>query len=241
MFHPVRLGIVAVGIGTGFLAAEVPIAASAADGPTRMEYQVQHSKYGDVGTYTNIVDKNADSTTVNTQGRIKVSILGIPAYRQEFDRVERWKGSRLVNFHGVTTENGKKTEVNGAAQGDHFTVIAPAGTVAAPTDVRPANPWSDKVLMGDTILTPEEGRVEKVGVSGGETVPVMVNGHSVSTRHYRIQRLDTQKRYELWFDGEGVPIRFADISPKETITFNLSQCEGAAVCPLLKDQNFAQR
>jgi endonuclease YncB( thermonuclease family) len=240
MFIPVRLGVVAVGVATGFL-AEVPISASAADAPTRMEYRVQHSKYGDVGSYTNTVEKNADGTTVNTQGRIKVSILGIPAYRQEFDRVERWKGSRLVNFHGETTQNGKKTVVNGIAEGDHFTVVTPTATTTAPTDVRPANPWSDKLLMGDTILTPEEGHVEKVDVSGGETVPVMVNGHSVETHHYRIQRPDGQKRYELWFDGEGVPIRFADISPKETITFNLSQCEGAAVCPLLKDQTFAQR
>jgi hypothetical protein len=204
-------------------------------------YQVQHSKYGDVGSYTNIVEKDADNTTVNTQGRIKVSVLGIPAYRQEFDRVERWKGSRLVNFHGVTTENGKRTEVNGAAQGDHFTVSAPAGTIAAPTNVKPANPWSDAVLNVDTILTPEEGRVEKVSVSGGETMALTVNGHSVETHHYRIQRLDQPRQYELWFDGEGIPVRFADVSPKETITFNLSQCEGAAVCPLLKDQNFARR
>jgi hypothetical protein len=206
-----------------------------------MVYQVQHSKYGDVGSYTNTVEKNGDGTTVNTQGHIKVSVLGIPAYRQDFDRTEHWKGSRLVNFHGQTTENGKKSEVNGIAEGDHFTVVAPAGTATAPMDVRPANPWSDKVLMGDTILTTEQGHVEKVGVSGGETVPLTVNGHSVDTRHYRIQRPDAQKRYELWFDEDGVPIRFADISPKETITFNLSQCEGAAVCSLFRDQTLARR
>ncbi len=52
-------------------------------------YPVQHPKYGDVGTYTNTIEKAADSTTVSTQGRIKVSVLGIPVYRQSFDRVER--------------------------------------------------------------------------------------------------------------------------------------------------------
>jgi len=45
----------------------------------------------------------------HTQGRIKVSVLGVPAYRQSFDRVERWDGPRLVSFHSVTTENGKRT------------------------------------------------------------------------------------------------------------------------------------
>ncbi len=59
-------------------------------------YPVQHPKYGDVGTYTNTIEKAADSTTVSTQGRIQVSVLGIPAYRQSFDRVERWNGPSLA-------------------------------------------------------------------------------------------------------------------------------------------------
>jgi hypothetical protein len=239
MFGPARFRFVAIGLVIGILAGEVTVPASAApEAPIRMLYRVQHSKYGDVGSYTNTIEKDADITTVNTQGLIKVSVLGIPAYSQVFDRVERWKGSRLVNFHGV---NGKRIEVNGSAQGDHFTLSTPAGTIAAPINLKPANPWSDAVLSSDSILTPEEGRVEKVSVSGGEPAPVIINGHSFDTRHYQIQRLGGPKRYEVWFDGEGIPVRFADISPTETITFNLSQCEGAAVCPLLTEQNFARR
>jgi hypothetical protein len=206
-----------------------------------MVYQVRHSKYGDIGRYTNTVETNAGSTTVKTQGHIKVSILGIPAYRQDFDRTEHWDGSRLVKFHGETTENGKKVEVNGSAEGDHFRLVAPSGTTTAPMDVRPANPWSDKMLTGETLLKPDQGRLERVAVTGGETEPLMVNGRSVATRHYRIQRPDPENRYEVWFDADGVPVRFADISLKETITFDLSQCEGAAICALLRDQTIAQR
>ena len=227
-------------VAVGVLTGQVPLSAWA-ESPTRMVYQVRHSKYGDIGSYTNTVEQNADSTTVKTQGHIKVSILGIPAYRQDFDRTEHWKGSRLLNFHGETTENGKKTEVNGVAEGDHFKLVAPWGTATAPMDVRPANPWSDKMLNGETILTPDKGQLERVALTGGETVPLMVNGRSVAARHYRIQRPDPQNRYELWFDDDGVPVRFAEISPKETITFDLSQCEGAAVCALLRDQTIAQR
>jgi hypothetical protein len=141
----------------------------------------------------------------------------------------------------VTTENGKASEVNGAAEGDHFTLRTQAGTIAAPANVKPANPWSDALVSADTIVTPDEGRVEKVSVSGGEAAPITIYGHSVETRHYRIQRPDGAKRYEVWLDGEGVPVRFADISPKETITFNLSECEGAAVCLSLNEQSLAKR
>ena len=236
-----RFRFVAIGFAACVVAGEASVpASSAAEPATRLVYRVQHSEHGDVGTYTNTVEKSADATTVNTQGRIKVSVLGIPAYSQSFDRVERWKGSRLVNFHGVTTENGKRTEVNGAAEGDHFTLRTSAGAVAAPANVKPAKPWSDVLLSADTILTPDEGRVEKVRVSGGEAAPITINGRSVGTRHYRIQRSEG-KRYEVWLDGEGVPVRFADISPKETVTFNLSECEGAAVCRSLNGQSLAKR
>ena len=64
--------------------------------------------------------------------------------------------------------------------------------------------------------------------------------HSIESRHYRIERPEG-KRYEVWIDGEGVPVRFADISSKETITFNLSECEGASVCRSLNGQSLAKR
>ena len=82
--------------------------------------------------------------------------------------------------------------------------------------------------------------MEKVSVSGGEPAPIMINGHSLETRHYRIQRPEG-KRYEVWLDGDGVPVRFADISPKETISFDLSECQGAAVCLSLNGQSLAKR
>jgi hypothetical protein len=240
MFGPARFRFVAIGLAAGILAGEVTVPASAAtEAPMRMVYRVQHSKYGDVGSYTNTIEKDADITSVNTQGRIKVSVLGIPAYSQAFDRVERWQGSRLVNFHGVTTDNGKRIEVTGAAEGDHFTLTTPTGTIGAPANVKLANPWSDALLSADTIVTPEEGGVEKVSVSDGESAPITINGHSIDTRHYRIQRQGGPKRFEVWLDGEGIPVRFADVSPSETLTFNLSECEGAAVCPLLIQQALA--
>jgi hypothetical protein len=204
-----------------------------------MVYRVHHSKYGDVGTYINTIDKNADTTTVNTQGRIKVSLLGIPVYSQTFDRVERWQGSRLMNFQGVTTDNGKRIDVTGVADGDHFSLTTPTGAISAPANVKLANPLSDTLLSAETIVIPEEGSVEKVSVSGGESAPITINGHSISTRHYQIQRQGGPKRFEVWLDGDGIPIRFADVSPTETITFNLSECEGATVCPSLIPQTLA--
>lgn len=233
---PGKLRLLAATLALGTLAGAVPALTAeetpAKDTPTKMVYQVQHSKHGNVGTYTNTIEENAGTTTVKTQGRMKVSVLGIPAYRQEFDRVERWMGPRLVNFSGVTTENGKRTEVTGTAEGDHFALNTPSGTVTAPAGVKTANPWSEAILNADTVMAPQEGKVEMVSVTGGETVPVAINGHNVMTRHYQVKRLGGPKRYEVWFDDQGIPVRFADVSPSDTVTFNLSECEGSAVCGL---------
>jgi hypothetical protein len=214
---------------------------SADEAPTKLVYRVNHSKYGDIGTYSNTIQKSANEASVRTQGQVTVSILGITAYRQSFDRTERWQGTRLVDFHGITTEDGKRTEVRGTAEGDHFALSTPRGTVAAPGDVKPANPWSEDLLRSENILTPEDGKLERVAVSGGEGVPIMANGQRVQTRHYQIIRSGGAKRYEIWFDEEGVPVRFADISPDETVTFNLSECQGTGNCARYNKEEFARR
>lgn len=211
-------------------------AAHAATGSQRLEYRVQHSKYGEVGTYTNTVERNGDSTTVSSKGRIKVSLLGIPVYSQQFERTERWNGAKLMSFRGVTTENGKKNELSGSAEGENFVLRTPTGTEMAPSTVRPANPWSDTVLGGDMIFTPDEGKLEKVRVTAGKDEPLVINGQTVQARHYRIERSEGDKYYEVWLDGEGVPVKFADAGPKETVTFSLASCEGAAVCRVLEPQ-----
>jgi len=40
--------------------------------------------------------------------------------------------------------------------------------------------------------------------------------------------------------ADGVPIRFADIQSEETISFDLSECQGAAVCLSLNGTSLAK-
>ena len=47
-------------VGTGN-----PAAAYAADGARQLVYQVQHSVFGDIGTYTNQIQKSGPAMTVN--------------------------------------------------------------------------------------------------------------------------------------------------------------------------------
>src|SRR5258705_8606651 len=74
--------------------------------PERMVYRVQHARYGNIGTYSNAVEKAGNITTVTTEAHIAVSILGVVLYRQDIARQERWNAGRPVSFPGGTTGNG---------------------------------------------------------------------------------------------------------------------------------------
>src|SRR5215510_856381 len=134
----------------------------------KLVYEVRHATYGSIGTYTNSVDTNGNQTTVTTEGRIRVSILGIVLYRQDFDRVERWVGERLMSFEGLTNTNGRATEVTGKAEGDSFAISSPIGTFMAPAMVKLANPWSETSLKGETMMTPDRGQIEDIKVKPAE-------------------------------------------------------------------------
>ena len=190
--------------------------------PERMVYRVQHSRYGNIGTYSNAVEKAGNVTTVTTEAHIAVSILGVVLYRQDVARQERWNADRLVAFHGVTTVNGKSYELTGNADGDRFVLMSPDGPIVAPASVKLANPWSADVLRGDTLITPDRGRIENVQVKGGEETSLAINGRPTRTKHYEINRLDGTKRYEIWLDDQGTPVQFITYNPNGMVTFTLT-------------------
>jgi hypothetical protein len=219
MSRPILTFALLMTLSAGPIAQAAPAASA---NPQRLVYTIRHSRYGAIGTYSNAVERTGDGTTVTTEAHIRVSIIGVVLYRQDVSRQERWKDDRLVSFHGVTTVNGHPLELTGAAQGDRFMLMSPEGDIVAPANVRLANPWSPDVLHGDTLLTPDRGRMEKVQVKGGEETSVTIAGRPVRAKRYEIDRLDGQKRYEVWLDERGTPVMFTSYNMDAAITFTLT-------------------
>jgi Domain of unknown function (DUF6134) len=187
----------------------------------QLVYNVQHSKYGKIGTYTNTIEHQGDMTSITTDAKLAVSVLGVNLYRQNISRREIWLGNRIVHFHGVTTENGKAVELIGKAEGDHFAIMTPNGTTNAPADVRLANPWSRQAVDGDVILTPDSGRLETVTMTGKEQVTLNIGRRQVRTEHTQVLRGGGPGRYDVWLDEKGTPIQFRVVGD-DTITFTLA-------------------
>jgi hypothetical protein len=200
--------------------------------PMQLTYQVTHSTYGNIGTYSNAIEPGVGgATTVQTQAHIAVKVLGVTLHREDAQRTERWQGNRLISFAGVTNKGGAPVVVRGEARGDNFVINSPQGTVTAPATVHPANPWSANFLSSNTMMRPDSGKLERVRVSGGGEVMVEIDGRPVRARRYEVTG---ESRYAVWIDDQGVPIKFAADDGGGEVTFTLASCTGCGVIPAMQ-------
>lgn len=184
------------------------------------EYRIIHPTYGDVGTYTNQVERVGNDTRVTSELRIAVRVLGIVIYRQEAQRSEHWQGQKLVSFDGVTVTNGEPMKVHGEARDGGFAITGPAGTVMAPATIHPSNPWSPMVLDAEFMMSTRTGQVLRAHVSGGETEPVALAGTTLRLHQYEVV---SDKQQFVWFDDNGTPIAFRTAEHGTPVDFILQR------------------
>jgi Family of unknown function (DUF6134) len=196
------------------------VASVALAAPEIYEYRVVHASHGEIGRYANIVDRRGKDTEVRTELHIAVTILGITAYRQDAERVERWHGERLTSFDGTTVTNGERIQVHGEARSGGFAVTTPAGTVMAPADVHPSNPWSAMVLKTDTVMSTRTGKLFHGIIAGGERKLMQLAGKIMALRQYEIT---TDKHELVWLDDQGTPVAFRTKEDGDDIDFILER------------------
>lgn len=172
--------------------------------PLVLQYQIKSPIYGDIGTYTNSIEKAGATTTVHTAVHVLVKILGMVMYREDTARTEHWQGDRLVSFHSVTQKNGRTYDVTGEAQGGAFVVTGPAGTFKAPADVQPPNPWSVRCLKSNTMLSSLSGRIFSAHILDRGQDVLSVAGQKYRAHEYEIT---TDRRHLVWFNDLGVPLQ----------------------------------
>jgi len=205
----------------GVVGAGVAVDKSAnAQAVEQLRYKVTHSIYGDIGTYTNTVQKSGNVTTIRTSVHFKVSMLGVVMHREDAERVERWQGDRLVYFDGTTDKNGKAIEVKGEAKGNAFVIQTPSGIISAPPTIHPANPWSAASLTSNTMMRVDSGKVEQVKITPGPETTVKVGSAMIPAREYTI---DGSTKYKVWIDSHDRPVKFTVADNSGEVTFTLER------------------
>ena len=70
------------------------------------------------------------------------------------------------------------------------------------------------------MMRVDNGKLEKVRVTGGSETTVPIDGASIPARQYEI---DGATRYKLWFDRQNIPVKFAVDDDSGEITFTLER------------------
>jgi Family of unknown function (DUF6134) len=200
-------------------------AAPALAGPEVYTYSVLHPVYGKIGTLTDIIDRNSETTRIEARLRIAVKFLGIVVMRQTTDTVEIMDGDRLVSLQSVTERDGRHSEVHGAIEGDRFMVNATAGSFAGPATIAPSDPWILKRTGEQTVVFTDTGRITDMSISGGSYDTISVNGALVSARHFIVMG---DKRQEVWLDNRQIPVMFRTVENGTPIDFVLQNAAAAA-------------
>ena len=211
----------AIAVGTAL--ALVATAGAAKAAAEKLHYRVHHATYGDIGSYTNLIDRRGETTSVRSELHVAVKLLGIVVWRQEASRTEEWRQDRLIAFEGVTVTNGKRLEVHGEAQGDRFVISGPRGTVEAPASVHPSNPWSAMVLEPGPMMSTSTGEVSTVGVIGGEVQTVELGGKTQRLRQFDIIG---DKHRVVWLDEDRIPVAFRTEERGAAVDFILDNHQG---------------
>lgn len=189
-------------------------------------YTVAHPSYGEIGTYTDVISEADGVTRIDSRLRVAVQVLGIVLYREEGDRSEIWHGGQLVSFESVSNKNGERIEVRGKAEKDGFVITSPSGTTIAPVNVEPSDPWAIKQLGAAVMVSTKSGKIQDVNVTGGEASTVSVEGKPVLAHHFHVEAGMNEDRWEVWFDKEGVPVKFQSVESGEQIDFILGAPSG---------------
>ena len=194
------------------------IAAPALAGQLVYTYAVRHPFYGEIGTFTDTIDRDPETLRIDGRLRIAVKFLGIVVYRQESDITAILRDDRLVSLQSVTKKEGEHLEVRGEAQGDQFVVNATGGSFAGPATILPSDPFVLKGTGEGSMIFTDTGEIIPVQVSGGDHGTVSVNGNLVSARHFIVEGVT---RREVWLDDRGIPVRFRIVDHGTPIDFQL--------------------
>lgn len=188
-------------------------------------YQVEHPRYGNIGTYVYSVAEANGEVRTERQLRVAVKVLGFVIYRQDADQVETFRGDTLISFQSVTTTNGKPTLAYGVAKAGRFYVTSATGISVAPADVLPSDPWLLKRIGTGFVVSTKSGKIEYVEVTGGETEVVLLDVGPISTRHFHVHTGTQDNKWEVWLDKSGLPIKFRSLEGGTPIDFILTSVD----------------
>lgn len=199
------------------LAWGVPAYAETA--PGTYVYQIDHSRYGEIGTHTITLSRSGPTTTATVKLRIKVKVLFVTVHRVAAQRTETWRGGKLVGYSSTTKENDKLFKVSAKVEGGKLVIDGPGGKKTVPLGVVPTNPWNIAILKAKKVMDTKTGAIKNVlsiKLAGEETITAM--GKQMKAKKYVFQ---SDVKRELWYGPGGKLLKFRVYRDGNAVSFTL--------------------
>ena len=183
------------------LLAPVCSAAHAADTETR-EFGVSVDGKRAGGATMVIARADDGTTTVASDTEVRVTVLGLNAYKYSYRGKETWKDGKLVKFESTCNDDGKRYVVTAAAEAEGVRVKVNNQERMVKSNVWLTTYWAkpDNKVINQTIplVDADNGRDLEAKVTFVGQEQMNIAGQAQNVMHYK---LTGKCNIELWYDS----------------------------------------
>jgi hypothetical protein len=176
-------------------------ARAAADGETR-DYNLSVDDK-EAGKYHMTIAEEKDGAVKMTgQAEIKVTVLGVTAYKYSYGGSELWKDGRLISFASRCDDDGKKFEVSAVSDGKELRIKANDKESKASAETWATSYWrlpDAKLRKGElSLMDADTGHTMTATLKFIGNEKRTVGGKEQTCAHYR---LTGGAKADLWYDA----------------------------------------
>jgi len=126
-------------------------------------YGIEHSSRGSIGSMTIEVAPHGAGVEVTVSREIEVKVLGLTAYRNNSQVVQRYtdRGS-LTYLERKTDDNGKKSQLTIAGADGVLTARMGGKEWTLPGDLMTTSPWTESVVRQPHLIDTDSGKAVTV-------------------------------------------------------------------------------
>jgi hypothetical protein len=183
------------------LLAPVCSAARAADTETR-EFGVSVDGKRAGGATMVIARADDGTTTVASDTEVRVTVLGLNAYKYSYRGKETWKDGKLVKFESTCNDDGKRYVVTAAAEAEGVRVKVNNQERMVKSNVWLTTYWAkpDNKVINQTIplVDADNGRDLEAKVTFVGQEQMNIAGQAQNVMHYK---LTGKVNVDLWYDA----------------------------------------
>ena len=150
--------------------------------------------------FISAVAEGSTQRNVRIEATFEVRFLGLAVYRYHHLAVERWRGDCLVGLSADTDDNGRRTRVRAALQGEALEVTEPAAQTARGCVMSFAY-WNPAMRAQHRLLNAQTGRIETVSIAPLGETKLKAGEVTMDVTGWRIGGL--AQPIDVWYSRDG--------------------------------------